>query len=256
MAKKNADTDPSCPNKATISLDRGETHSSLPGESLSNPYRSMNPAIVRKLYDRTDDLEQKALMWKALKEWSRQFSDSFRPYPYEVYFLDIADRVANRFAEVAYPQRNLFYYQEAETTQHPSFDSTGFIPGWLESQSGDSTDLPVSAKEPFTVPVEPKSENPSWAEGTLANPTEGPTKERVRMSFFDKFVWGADDSVDNYLKSASSDDKKTIKLADLQDFTKIGENLLVHKSERDLWAMETDENGNIVISRLFKNEVL
>lgn len=255
MTKKNADTDPSCPNKATISLSKGDTRSSLPGEALSNPYRSLNPAFVRKLYDRTEDGEQKHLMWKALKEWSRQFSDSFRPYPYEIYFNDIADKIAMRFAEVAYPQRNLFYYQEAETTQYPSINSTGFIPGWLESQSGDSTDLPLSAKEPFTVPVEPKSENPPWGEGTLANPTEGPTKERVRMSFFDKFVWGCDDSVDIYLKSASCE-KRQIKLADLHNFTKIGENLLVHKSERDLWAMETDENGNIVISRLFKNEVL
>jgi hypothetical protein len=255
MARKRADTDPSCPNKAPIDLDPHPTRSSLPGESSANPYRSMNPAIVRKMYDRADDPEQKALMWKALKEWARQYQDSYRPFPNEVFFNDIADKVAFKYAEVAYPARNLFYYQDAETTQHPSLPSSGNQMGWLEAPSGDSTDLPLSAKEPFTVPVDPKAENPSWAEGNLANPKNGPTKERLRMSFFEKFVWSSDDSVDSYLKSASSE-KRVIKMADLQSYTRVAENLLIHKSDKDLWAMETDEDGNIIISRLFKNEVL
>lgn len=255
MARKQADTDPSCPNKAPIKTDKADTRSQLPGEAVPNPYRSLKPAIVRKMYDRTEDEEQKQLMWKALKEWSRQFSDSFRPYPYEIYFNDIADRVAKKFAEVAYPARNLFYYQDAETTQHPSLPSAGHPMGWLEAPEGDSTDLPLSAREPFTIPVEPKSENPEWAEGSLSNPKNGPTKERLRMSFFEKFAWGSDDSVDFYLKNASSE-KRVIKLADLNGYTKVGENLLIHKSEKDLWAMETDEDGNIIISRLFKKDIL
>jgi hypothetical protein len=195
-------------------------------------------------------MEQKELMWRALKEWSRQFSDSVVTYPFDVYFSDI-----DKVAEVAYPQRNLFYYQDAETTQHPSFAGGGFMPSSLESLSGDSTDLPLLSKEPFGVPVDPDAENPTWGEGSLLNPTEGPTKERLHMGFFDNFVWGADDSVDVYLKNASGE-KRRLKQADLQNFTKISENVLIHKSDRDLWAMETDEDGNIVISRLFKNEVL
>lgn len=255
MARKRADTDPSCPNKAKIDLNKSDTRSSLPGEALANPYRSLHPAFVRKLYDKSDDIEQKKLMWKALKEWARQFKDAYRPYPYEIYFQDIADRVARKFAEVSYPSRNLFYYQDAETTQHPSLPSAGYPTGWLESPEGDSTDLPLYAKEPFTIPVDPKSENPEWAEGSLSNPKDGPTKERLRMSFFEKFLWGSDDSVDSYLKTSSSN-QRVIKLADLNSYTKVGENLLIHKSEKDLWAMETDEDGNIIISRLFKHEIL
>jgi len=253
--RKKSDTDPSCPNKAPVDLSKENTRSQLPGERVDNPYRQLHPSFVRKLYDRTDDIKQKHLMWHALKEWSRQFSDSMRPFPNEIYFSDIADKVALRFAEVAYPHRNLFYYQDAETTQHPSFESFGFMPSSLESLSGDSTDLPASIKEPFSVPVEPDAENPEWANGSLLNPTDGPTKERLRMSFFDNFIWGTDDSVDVYLKNASGERTK-IKVADLHNFTKISENVLIHKSERDLWAMETDEDGNIVISRLFKNEVI
>lgn len=255
MAHKRADTDPSCPNQATIHLNSGSTRSALPGEATTNPYRSLHPSIVRKMYDRTESGEQKHLMWKALKEWARQFSDAYRPYPFEVYFNDISDRVARKFAEVAYPARNLFYYQDAETTQHPSLPASGYPSGWIESPEGDSTDLSLLEGGPFTVPVEPKSENPTWAEGTFSGAKNGPTKERLRMSFFDNFYCGADDSVDSYLKTGSTQ-KRVIKLADLKSFTKIGENLLIHKSEQDLWAMETDEDGNLVISRLFKNEVL
>jgi hypothetical protein len=253
--RKKSDTDPSCPNKAPIDISKGESRSQLPGESLTNPYRQLHPSFVRKLYDKTDDAGQKKLMWHALKEWSRQFSDSMRPFPNDIYFSDIANKVAFRFAEVAYPHRNLFYYQEAETTQHPSFESSGFMPASLESISGDSTDLPLSSKEPFKFPNDPKTENPTWGNGSFLNSTEGPTKEKLRMSFFDNFVWGTDDSVDVYLKN-SSGEKRKIKRAELHNFTKISENVLIHKSERDLWAMETDEDGNIVISRLFKNEVL
>lgn len=255
MAQKRADTDPSCPNKAPIDLGSSNSRSSLPGEALANPYRTMHPSLVRKMYDKTEDGEQKTLMWKALKEWARQFSDTYRPFPNEVYFNDIADKVAFKFAEVAYPARNLFYYQDDETTQHPSLPSAGHQMGWLDAPEGDSTDLPLSSKEPFTVPVDPKSGNPEWAEGSLSNPKSGPTKERLRMSFFEKFVWASDDSVDTYLKTASSE-KRIIKMADLQSYTKLAENVLIHKSEKDLWAMETDEDGNIIISRLFKNEVL
>jgi hypothetical protein len=47
-----------------------------------------------------------------------------------------------------------------------------------------------------------------------------------------------------------------VKLADLQDFMKVGNDLLVHKSNKDLWAMEEDEEGNIIISRLFDGNLI
>lgn len=54
--------------------------------------------------------------------------------------------------------------------------------------------------------------------------------------------------MDVYLR----DDKiKIANLADLYAFTRVNDNHLVHKATKDLWSLEANEDGSIVISRLF-----
>jgi hypothetical protein len=52
--------------------------------------------------------------------------------------------------------------------------------------------------------------------------------------------------------------KDVIKLAnsDLDDFLKISNDTLIHKSKKDLWKMMKDKEGNIYIKRLFESDVL
>ena len=79
------------------------------------------------------------------------------------------------------------------------------------------------------------------------------------MSFFDDFVFSGNDNLELLFKTKTASRKKTskiVKLSDLDNFLKVGNDLLIHKSDRDLWAMETDDNGDITISRLFEKDCL
>ena len=40
-------------------------------------------------------------------------------------------------------------------------------------------------------------------------------------------------------------------IGDLQDFLRIGNDTLVHKAEKDLWRINEDKKGQVVIERLF-----
>lgn len=54
---------------------------------------------------------------------------------------------------------------------------------------------------------------------------------------------GMDDFLGNTVRVASLDD--------LFNFVRIGTDTLVHKAERDLWRINEDKKGQIVIERLF-----
>ena len=49
----------------------------------------------------------------------------------------------------------------------------------------------------------------------------------------------------------SSNKIKVASLSDLADFLRIGSETLVHKAEKDLWRVSEDNNGKVVIERLF-----
>ncbi|MBD3261289.1 MAG: hypothetical protein GF334_06325 [Candidatus Altiarchaeales archaeon] len=60
-----------------------------------------------------------------------------------------------------------------------------------------------------------------------------------------------EEGVDSFLS------EKKIKVASLDDlfaFNRVDENHLIHKSTRDLWAIESDNTGDVHIARLFDNE--
>lgn len=53
-------------------------------------------------------------------------------------------------------------------------------------------------------------------------------------------------------KQASSFSRRVSSIGDLTDFLRAGSGTdLVHKATKDLWSMDKDENGELVISRLF-----
>jgi len=47
---------------------------------------------------------------------------------------------------------------------------------------------------------------------------------------------------------------KVANLGDLFSFNRVNANTLVHKSTKDLWNIEADDSGKVVITRLFSNE--
>lgn len=50
--------------------------------------------------------------------------------------------------------------------------------------------------------------------------------------------------------------RKIASLSELCFFERISNDQLIHKSSKDLWNIEVDEEGNINISRLFNNDKL
>lgn len=56
----------------------------------------------------------------------------------------------------------------------------------------------------------------------------------------------------------AANSNKVFKIAcmDLTDFMKISDETLIHKSNKDLWRMMKDNDGNIYIQRLFEGDVL
>lgn len=47
------------------------------------------------------------------------------------------------------------------------------------------------------------------------------------------------------------DTVKVAGIGDLRDFLRIGTDTLVHKAEKDLWRINEDKTGQVVIERLF-----
>ncbi|MDB4330310.1 hypothetical protein N9948_01165 [bacterium] len=64
---------------------------------------------------------------------------------------------------------------------------------------------------------------------------------------------GTSSSIDGFLGH-----KKYVKVSnmDLNQFMKVSDDTLIHKSNKDLWQMVKDKEGNVFISRLFDEEFL
>jgi len=72
-------------------------------------------------------------------------------------------------------------------------------------------------------------------------------------NFFKNFSWGADTSCD-FKPKKHTRRKKISSLDTLDGFVRIGEDLLVNKAKKDLWKIEKDADGSLVIFRLFDAE--
>jgi len=235
------------------------------------------------MYDACTDPERKHKIWRALKEWARHYTDSLiNPYKYEKYFVDIkddyakraADRILKRLAELSTPAQNLFYYQDSETTQFPDAEHGNMV-NYLGDPEVHQRKMFVYPRDYDQSQTEHLEKNINTDTGDFQTPTENPMVQDLRTnrdyynsnraggikvsSFFDNFVWASDESLDVLFTSKKASTKKVskvVKLADLHDFIKVGNDLLIHKSKQDLWAMEEDEDGNIVISRLFDGDLI
>ena len=71
-------------------------------------------------------------------------------------------------------------------------------------------------------------------------------------SFFRNFVWGNDGSLDS-LESKKETPVKVSSLEMLSGFIRVADNLLVNKAQKDLWKIEKNAEGELVIYRLFDN---
>jgi hypothetical protein len=60
-------------------------------------------------------------------------------------------------------------------------------------------------------------------------------------------------SIDNFLGDNSV---RKLASSELDDFLKLSEDTLIHKSKKDLWQMMKDDKGNVYIKRLFESDVL
>lgn len=56
------------------------------------------------------------------------------------------------------------------------------------------------------------------------------------------------EGIDDFL---TQDKVKVASLSDLSEFLRISQETLVHKSEKDLWRINENKKGEIVIERLF-----
>ncbi len=68
--------------------------------------------------------------------------------------------------------------------------------------------------------------------------------------FLKGFTWGAEDSLDSTLNIKKASLKK-ISLEDLSGFIRISGDLLISKTQKDLWKVEENDQGDLVIYRLF-----
>ena len=60
-------------------------------------------------------------------------------------------------------------------------------------------------------------------------------------------------AIDGFL---GNKDIRKLASSELDDFLKISNDTLIHKSKKDLWKMMKDKEGNIYIKRLFESDVL
>jgi len=68
--------------------------------------------------------------------------------------------------------------------------------------------------------------------------------------FLKDFVWATENSLDGTLNVKKASLRK-ISLEDLKGFVRISENLLINKAKKDLWKVEENDQGELMIYRLF-----
>jgi len=64
-------------------------------------------------------------------------------------------------------------------------------------------------------------------------------------------VCGLDSFINEAEPQALPDSVKVASLGDLSDFFRVSQDTLVHKAVKDLWRINEDKTGNVVIERLF-----
>jgi len=110
--------------------------------------------------------------------------------------------------------------------------------------------------------------NPDWGGGNMLSPKENPIqKDFNRTPNDDDHLYDVSAStiidlgnrasrvVDAFLADSSNEIIK-IGCMDLTDFMKVSDETLIHKSNKDLWRMMKDKEGNVYIQRLFEGDLL
>ena len=71
--------------------------------------------------------------------------------------------------------------------------------------------------------------------------------------FLNGFAWGTEDSFDSVLKKKKFDLRKVASLKELEGFIRLSKDTLISKADKDLWKVEEDDDGNLLVYRLFDN---
>jgi len=110
--------------------------------------------------------------------------------------------------------------------------------------------------------------NPDWADGNFLSPHVNEIQRNFNQTpnemeqlydvqkdaSFDDLGGRASRVIDAFFEE--NNEMVKISSMDLTDFMKISDETLIHKSNKDLWRMVKDKEGNIFIQRLFDSEVL
>jgi len=76
-----------------------------------------------------------------------------------------------------------------------------------------------------------------------------------KVSSLDDLAWASEDSFDSVLKKRKKVDlKKVSSLDDLAGFVRVSQDTLISKSDKDLWKVEEDDDGNLLVYRLFDSD--
>ena len=141
----------------------------------------------------------------------------------------------------------------------------------LDSQHGNSDGQTNYYDLYMKMLVDPTQEvtNPEWADGNFTSPKQNEIQrdfnrtpnemdqlyDTQKGASIEDLGHRASRVVDAFLSENSNDIVKVASM-DLTDFMKVSEDTLIHKSNKDLWRMMKDKNGNIFIQRLFEDDVL
>lgn len=111
--------------------------------------------------------------------------------------------------------------------------------------------------------------NPDWADGNYTAPKENEIQRDFNKTpnemdqlydiqkgaNIDDLGARASRVVDSFL-SQNSNELVKVACMDLTEFMKVSDDTLIHKSNKDLWRILKDKEGNVYIHRLFEGDVL
>jgi len=152
----------------------------------------------------------------------------------------------------------------------------------MDTTHGPSTQQEIDQKR-YVLPDE-STYNPDWGDGNYQSPkVNQPQRDFNKIpntpetlydpaidgdgvnqlsvqSFFNE---GMDDlnsrtssAIDGFLSENKQNIIKVSSSLDLTDFMKVGDDTLIHKSNKDIWKLMRDKSGNVFIKRLMEEDFL
>lgn len=152
--------------------------------------------------------------------------------------------------------------------QFPYYTDQEVTDTHIQLNSPTNKQKPEHHLENLFVYPEKEWSNADYSGGNFMAPYENHTQRDFNrtdnnpMNLYDPLRGASDNSItdlnsrtsstiDNFL---SSNKFRKVSSMDLEEFFKVSDETLIHKSDKDLWRMVKDKEGNVYISRLFDEE--